>query len=102
MIIKKNNFLINVAKEDKAFADTIDFVRMNKIIRDFFGIKDVPVKIKFCNSLEEFKFFFPFDFKNWICGFFDNNEVIYVFSPRIIKKAAIHKKKLYLEQYFMN
>jgi hypothetical protein len=52
MIIKKKNFLLNFAKEDKKFVDNIDFKRMNKIITDFFKVKKFPVKIKFCNSLE--------------------------------------------------
>jgi len=91
VIFNKLNFLINCSGKDKFFVDNINFEDMNILIKKYFDT-DFSVNIKFCNSIEEFKFFFPFEFKEWICGFFIN-DIIFVFSPEILEKFTTHKKE---------
>ncbi len=93
MFTKKDNFVIMHKPIDEKFVSTIDFFSIYKTVCDFFNFeKNIPIKIYFLYSINEFHFFSDMKHEKWLCAFAGRNNIIFLFSPSKIEQLTDHKK----------
>jgi len=93
MITKKENFLINVKKEDEESVNSINFYEIYKKIKEFYNSqRDLQIRIKFLYSIEEFEFYSSDKFETWKAAFCGYPNMIFIFAPSVIENVTSHKK----------
>jgi len=99
MITRKGRFLIRHKKIDVEYIESFNFNKLESKYQDikkFYSFeKDLNlIRICFIYSPEEFLFFTGREFnQNWMCAVAGYHNTVNIFSPSIIEKLTVHKKK---------